>query len=407
MPSFQHLRLSLGQFRRRTEGNISIVTALAILPLMMAAGAALDYSQALAARTSLQAVLDSAVLAGALASDDKTRDTQAGTYLKHGTASENIKLASSSFKAYDDGSYEGEATAKVDTSFLRIVGVDQQTISAKTVVAVPKVSKKVCILVLDPSANQSLLVNSGANIKGPDCEIHVASTASPAMIMNSGSTLDVARVCVKGSKIIQNGGTISKLELNCATSANPFAGTLPKPSTSTCTVSNVNYSGTNTLSPGVYCGNFNFNGSGTLNLKPGTYVFKNTKWNLNSGWKVNGTGVTFYFADANSYIQVNSGVEINVTAPTSGDYADILFFEPDGLSKSQFSINGSAGHTFEGLIYLPSRNVTFNSMSSVASEAITIVVNQMILNSANWNIAPGKKSINAGGGSNGLVYIKQ
>jgi hypothetical protein len=182
---------------------------------------------------------------------------------------------------------------------------------------------------------------------------------------------------------------------------------LPKPSSSTCTVSNVNYSGTNSLSPGVYCGNFNFNGSGTLNLKPGTYVFKNTKWNINSGWKVNGTGVTFYFADANSYIQINSGVEINVTAPTSGDYADLLFFEPDGLSKSQFSINGSAGHKFEGLIYLPSRNVTFNSMSSVASEAITIVVNQMILNSANWNIAPGKNSINAGGGSNGLVYIKQ
>ena len=407
MPRFQHLRNRLAQFPRRADGNVTLITAFALLPLMMVAGTAIDYSQALASRTSLQAVLDSAVLAGAVAVDTKTRDTQASAYLTHGAEAEDIKIVSSSFKANDDGSYQGTATAKVDTSFLRIVGVDQQTISAKTVVAVPKVSNKVCILVLDPSAGQSLLVNSGANITGKDCEIHVTSTANPAMIMNSGSTLDVARVCVKGSKIIQNGGTISKLELNCATSANPFANTLPKPSSATCTVSNVNYSGTNSLSPGVYCGNFNFNGSGTLNLKPGTYVFKNTKWNINSGWKVNGTGVTFYFADANSYIQVNSGVEINVTAPASGDYADLLFFEPDGLSKSQFSINGSAGHKFEGLIYLPSRNVTFNSMSSVSSEAITMVFNQLILNSANWMIAPGKKSINAGGGSNGLVYIKQ
>ena len=373
----------------------------------MAAGAALDYSQALASRTSLQAVLDLAVLAGAVASDTKTRDVQAGAYLTRGAAAENLKITASSFKANADGSYQGEATAKLGTAFLRIVGVEQQTIKVKTVVVVPKVSKKVCILVLDPSASQSLLVNSGANITGPDCEIHVSSTANPAMIMNSGSTLNVARVCVKGSKIIQNGGTISKLELNCTTATNPFANTLPKPSSATCTVSNVNYSGTNSLSPGVYCGNFNFNGSGTLNLKPGTYVFKNTKWNINNGWKVNGTGVSFYFADANSYIQVNSGVEINVTAPTSGDYADLLFFEPDGLSKSQFSINGSAGHKFEGLIYLPSRNVTFNSMSSVSSEAITMVFNQLILNSANWQIAPGKKSISAGGGSNGLVYIKQ
>lgn len=407
MPCFQHFRPRLSQFGDRADGNVSIISALALLPLMMAAGGAIDYSQALASRTSLQAVLDSAVLAGAVAADVKTRDSQAGAFLNRGAKTENINIVSSSFKANDDGSYQGVATAEVDTAFLRIVGIDEQTISAKTVVAVPKVSNKVCILVLDPSANQSLLVNSGANIKGPDCEIHISSTGNPAMIMNGGSTLNVARVCVKGSKIIQNGGTISKLELNCNTASNPFVNALPKPSSSTCTVSNVNYSGTNSLSPGVYCGNFNFNGSGTLNLKPGTYVFKNTRWNINSGWKVNGTGVTFYFADANSYIQVNSGVEINVTAPTSGDYADLLFFEPDGLSKSQFSINGQAGHKFEGLIYLPSRNVTFNSMSSVASEAITIVVNQMILNSANWAIAPGKKAINAGGGSNGLVYIKQ
>jgi len=400
-------RQTLQRFLRHDAGNLSILTALSIVPLMMGLGMAIDYSRALSAQTKLQAVLDSAVLAGAVSTNAGGRDAVAQAYLDHGATAENIKIVSASWKTNDDGSYSGRATAELGTAFMRIVGFDNTPVTAATIVAVPKSTKKVCILVLDPSAGQSLLVNSGANVKGPDCEIHVSSTANPAMIMNSGSTLDVARVCVKGSKIIQNGGTISKLELNCNTAANPFVGTLPKPSSATCTVSNVNYSGTNSLSPGVYCGNFNFNGSGTLNLKPGVYVFKNTRWNLNSGWKVNGTDVTFYFADSNSYIQVNSGVEINVTAPKSGDYADILFAEPDGLSKSQFSINGSAGHKFEGLIYLPSRNVTFNSMSSVSSEAITIVVNQMILNSANWAIAPGKKSISAGGGTGGLVYIKQ
>ena len=33
--------------------------------------------------------------------------------------------------------------------------------------------------------------------------------------------------------------------------------------------SNQNYSGANTLSPGVYCGTFNFNGTGSLTLNPG------------------------------------------------------------------------------------------------------------------------------------------
>ena len=89
---------------------------------------------------------------------------------------------------------------------------------------------------------------------------------------------------------------------------------------------------------------------------------------------------------------------VNSAAPTSGTYANILIYEPAGLSTSSFSINGSAGHAFTGLIYLPSRNVTFNSVSTVTSESITMVFNQLILDTINWTFTSGAKTITPAGG---------
>ena len=246
-------------------------------------------------------------------------------------------------------------------------------------------TNKVCILVLDPSASQALLVNSNVTLNSTNCEIDVASTASPAAVFNSGDVFNIPKICVKGTNTIQNGGTVGVLSTGCTTASDPFAGTLPAVTVGSCTVSNQNYSGNNTLSPGTYCGTFNFNGTGTLTLNPGLYVLNNAHWNLNSVWAINGTGVTFYFADSNSYIQINSGATMNASAPTSGTYANILMYEPGGLPASSYTINGANGHQLNGLIYQPSRNITFNSQANLTAENFTLVVKTLILDTLTWN----------------------
>ena len=68
-----------------------------------------------------------------------------------------------------------------------------------------------------------------------------------------------------------------------------------------------------------------------MNFKPGVYVIKGGGWNVNGGsWT--GSGVTFYFADT-SHIQFNSGISATLSAPTSGTYSGLLFYEPDGLAE--------------------------------------------------------------------------
>jgi hypothetical protein len=58
-------------------------------------------------------------------------------------------------------------------------------------------------------------------------------------------------------------------------------------------------------------------------------------------------------------------------------------YEKEGLSRSQFVLNDSRGFEADGLIYLPSRNTTFNSASNLSSRNFTLVVNTLILDDTN------------------------
>ena len=62
----------------------------------------------------------------------------------------------------------------------------------------------VCILLVSTINSQSLLVNSGAQLNAPTCEVHVLSTQTPAAMFNA--TLNVKRICITGTNITKNGG---------------------------------------------------------------------------------------------------------------------------------------------------------------------------------------------------------
>jgi hypothetical protein len=203
-------------------------------------------------------------------------------------------------------------------------------------------------------------------------------------------------VCLAGGNVLNNGGAPSTLVKSCAAIDDPYAGKLPTPVSTACTTSNGNYNGGSvTLTPGVYCGWFNFNNNPTVTFQPGLYVIKDGGWNVNGGtWS--GNGVTFYYADQ-SKIQFNSAVAVNMTAPTTGTYANIMMFEKPGLGTSAFIFNDAKAMQMTGLIYLPSRDVTFNGGSSMTSRSFTMVVNTLILNETKWKLTPYANGISGGG----------
>jgi hypothetical protein len=221
------------------------------------------------------------------------------------------------------------------------------------------------------------------------------------------STLGVRTICIKGSTITKNGGVTPPTVTNCATISDPFASKMPAVTAGSCSFNNQTYNGSTTLNPGTYCGWTNFNGSGTLTLNPGLYIIKSGGMTFNSGWTVTGTGVTFYLVDQNATLTFNGNVTANLSAPTSGTYANILMFEPSGLSNTNLPINGTSGSSFTGLMYLPSRDVTINSVSNVTSTKLTMVFSTLTLNTMNWAIAPGAASAALTSGTTTSAYLSR
>ena len=393
------------RFWRARDGQISMIFAISIIPIVVAIGAAVDFSKSSDTKTQLQKAIDAAVLAGVVQPSGQQISTASAVFKgdfggRFGTG------ATASFTSNNDGSLAGTATATVNTSFLNVMGTTSLGVTASATAKAGAQSKSpVCILLVSTINSQSLLVNSGAQLNAPTCEIHVLSTQSPAAMFNA--TLNVKRICIKGTNITKNGGVNPPTETGCAAIADPFAGKLPAVTVGSCTTNNQVYNpGSVTLNPGVYCGSTNFNGSGTLTLNPGLYIIKGTM-TFNSGWTVTGNGVTFYLVDQNATLTFNGNVNATLSAPTTGTYANILMYEPNGLSTTNLPINGTSSSSYTGLMYLPSRNVTINSVSTMSSNSVTMVFNTLILNQTNWSIAPGALSMSVSNGPAGTAYLSR
>jgi Flp pilus assembly protein TadG len=384
-------------FWRDTGGNFGMMTAILIPVLATAAGGTVELYAAHNQRLNMQAALDSAVLAAAHEKDEQARanrvaifmqsfDAQTLTYEDEEAINQRLSTSTNS-----DGSLTAGYRQSHATSFLGLAGISRIPLSVQsTAIATGNTETQAapaCIHVLG-NQNQAVLINSGANVTSTNCRVEVASTSAPAFIMNSGASIETAKFCVKGTSYIKNGGKLTNLEVGCAVAPDPYAGTLPQPNANgACTTSGTRDGRAITLEPGIHC-NVTFNGSPTITFKPGLHIIKG-RMIANAGSTIIAEGVTFYFPDVDSELRANGALTLTATAPTSGTYKDILMFEPTDSrgAKRQYVFNGSKGETLKGIIYLPNRDVTYNSTTNQTS-TISMVVNTIIMNSANWQVEP-------------------
>jgi len=408
---FNHQRLPL--FRRylnNENGNFSTFAAVGVFTLLLAIGVSTDLHVMHSKQQEVKNLIDNATLASALALQSGDESDAAGTPLYQKTGEEiffhNGRFDSQSIKSLEftispgGDSVTGHVTLDHDLHFGGVLGGKSRLITAQTTVGFAgEQAGSGCIVILEDNG-QGLNLNSGAHIDAPDCDVSIHSTSNPALSINGGVDLNVNKLCVAGEHITNNTGQeIPNLETGCDVMENPFEAQFPTPDLS-CDYNHGNFNNAViTLNPGVYCGWFNFNnGNANVTFNPGTYVIKNGGWNVNGGhWE--GDGVTFYYADQQSKLNFNSGVTGNIKAPSSGDYKGVAIFEPDGLSESHLNLNDSTGFYITGLVYLPSRNLTFNSGSDLTVRETGFIVNKLTMNSG--TLVLGATTILAGAGGNG------
>ncbi len=120
------------------------------------------------------------------------------------------------------------------------------------------------------------------------------------------------------------------------------------------------------MSPDTYCGGINVGAGANVTLSPGTYYMDMALLGVGlqvaTGGSLTGTGVTIVLTSSNGLFShlanldlggLLSGGVINLTAPTSGPFANLVVFIDPGALLSVPTFRGGTQNNFVGTIYSP------------------------------------------------------
>jgi uncharacterized membrane protein len=238
-----------------------------------------------------------------------------------------------------------------------------------------------CVLALNTTASGAALFSGSSSVSLTGCSV-MANSLSPSAVTSQGSAGLATDCIISVGGVSLTAGTTESVCSNPITQAppvaDPFAG-VPAPSTSGGCQSATGGS----LSPGVYCGGLTLQGAVTL--QPGVYVIQGGDLKVNASANITGNGVTIYMAGS-SAVSMNGNATVNLSAPTSGTYAGLLFMgDRNGANVSE-SLNGTADSTMTGAIYFPKQNVSYNG-NFAGSNGCTQVVADTVTWSGHTHLA--------------------
>jgi hypothetical protein len=376
------LRSHLDRFLHSKRGNIATLFAL-LAPIMIGGiGLGAETSYWYFTDLKLQAAADAAAYAGAIEkrSGSNTTNvtaaatdaaTQNGFNAGGGTVTVNSPPTSGAYQT--SNAVEVILDQKIARSFTAVFSSNPVDEGARAVARFQTASKA-CILALDPSASAAILFsgNTGVNLIG--CSVMSDSIATDALDVQGSASLSVDCIISAGGVSL----TSSAQETQCASpqtqappAADPYAD-VPAPSPSgNCIQANTRSNGTARLNPGYYCRGLSLKGAVTLNS--GVYYISGGDFQINANASVTGSGITIYLA-AGSTVTINGTAYVNLSAPTSGTYAGILFFGDRSASTSALNtFNGTAGSKLTGAIYFASEAVRYLGNFSGTSGCTQVV----------------------------------
>jgi hypothetical protein len=248
----------------------------------------------------------------------------------------------------------------------------------------------VCILALNKGlVLPGITVAASAAVMADQCNIADNSPSPVALTEAALASITAQKVNVVGGYVDVLGTmtTTQGVHTGSTPTQDPFAGTTVPASFSSIPCNTYSAStygaitGPVTLSPGRYCGGIKVT-AGTVTLSAGptpctgyscTYFldlgFVGTGLAVASGGTVtdNGAGVTIVLTSnglLSNIVSVDlggllSGGVINLTAPTSGSFADLVVFVDPGALLSVPTFRGGTQNSFVGTIYAPGSQVVY------------------------------------------------
>jgi hypothetical protein len=254
------------------------------------------------------------------------------------------------------------------TGLIRLLGPSTSTIKAKATAGILPSVPTTCLYALDPTVQNALLANNGVNVT-MDCGIEVNSSNGTAATITGGASLTAAAISIVGGYVLNGGASVSPAPTTGAQSpGDPFSSVVG-PTAGSCDQTNYRPGWGNwTPAPGTYCGGIDIDSGATAAFSPGTYIIKGGGIHFGGGATITGTGVMFYLTGTNATygsVVMNSGVNVTLSAQTSGAYMGLLFFQDRSITSNvNASFGGGASTQLTGSLYFPTTAISFSNGTS-------------------------------------------
>ncbi len=358
-----------------------MIFAVALIPVMGLAGAAIDYARATQTRGKLQAAVDAAAIAAVTlkASTDGQRRT-------HGTAvfQANQPAGVASTVTVQANSKEATVTASstVETSLLKVVQIRHIEVASFAKAVRTKNGPPPCALALSKTASPAIEIGGNADVALKNCVLYANSSASGAISIGGSSTVKANGYCAVGT-VSSSIALTPAPENYCDEMTDPYAG-LVAPFDTACHPSTMNVkvkaNETRTLEPGVYCGGLDLQGEVTLTA--GLYVIKNGPLSMNSQGSIIGHGVRVYLMGNNSGFDIDGGAKLELSPTTDLPYKGLLVIQDRNSNIGATSkLNGNTTTLLKGAIYAPTQLVRMNGNGTFGqtSPFMPLIAERLIL----------------------------
>jgi len=390
---------TLSSFAKDCAGNVTIITALAAIPIAAAAGLAIDYARGTRVESELQQIADAAALAaaagqnisGTTAQKAAQRTAIAQSYLDAQLAGlGDAAIVGSPSIVVGPNTVDVAINASVEGSLVNVLNAPgddgkTMTVSVNSTAAFSKESY-LCLLSRNLHQQNAIYFQGNSAFVASGCTVQANSDHASAMRTWGSANAEAESFCAVG------GWTGSDFEptpeSGCTAKNDPYAS-LVLPTVGACNFNNKQVKNTTaTLNPGVYCGGVSVKTHGVANLNPGLYIIQDGDLKVDSQSTLNApVGVVFYLTGNLSNVDIGSGGTVTLNAPKTGkgvgdaaNYEGFAFMQSRTTGIGNVNYISSGGDVnINGAFYAPNQNLTVwaNGDMNGASSYFPIIVDTL------------------------------
>ncbi|HVV43970.1 MAG TPA: pilus assembly protein TadG-related protein, partial [Bryobacteraceae bacterium] len=284
---------------------------------------------------------------------------------------------------------QAAVTQSVSNFFGFAANITTQTVRASATAAIASIqpANASCIYALS-----SLSDTASGNLATNSCGINVGGNLSYSGSGNitttqinaygnftdsgSGNITASGSILYHGTYSRTGSGRVSPAPVSGATPVTDPFSSLASPTVGSCDHTNYSYGGSSStsISPGVYCGGITITGSGPVSFGTGTYILLGGGFRYSGSGNMSGTGVMFYnTGDATHTIapvKLTGSGNMNFSAPSSGTYQGILFFQDRTRTYASANQITGSGNVSSGTFYFPTTELDYTGSGNAVYQAL-------------------------------------